>query len=87
VVFPNPVPNAFDLAVANASAAGVFPCLMLNPPQDYHHLKGRRADIQPARWKANEATPIPSPISPRAVPAKNGQEFLVRLGRGFRMMG
>jgi hypothetical protein len=46
VVLRNPVANAFDLTVATAPAAGVFPSLMLNPSQDYWHLKDRRADIQ-----------------------------------------
>ena len=31
VVLRNPVTNVFDLSIANAPAAGVFPCLMLSP--------------------------------------------------------
>jgi hypothetical protein len=39
------VPAVFDLT-AHATAAHVFPSLMLNPSQDYYHLKDRRAAIQ-----------------------------------------
>ncbi len=39
------MPNVFPLT-SHATAAGVFPCLLLNPAQDYWHLKDRRADIQ-----------------------------------------
>ncbi len=46
VVLRNPVANVFDLTPANAPAAGVYPSLMLNPSQDYWHLKDRRAEIQ-----------------------------------------
>jgi len=48
VVFRRAVANVFDLSVAKAPAAGVFPCLLMNPSQDYHHLKDRRAAIQAA---------------------------------------
>ncbi len=34
------------LTQASASAVGVFPSLMLNPSQDYEHLKDRRAYIE-----------------------------------------
>jgi hypothetical protein len=50
VVLRAPVADVFDLSVANAPAAGVFPCLMLNPSQDYLHLKDRRAAIQSAGY-------------------------------------
>jgi hypothetical protein len=50
VVLRSPVANAFDLSVANAPAASVFPCLLLNPSQDYRHLKDRRAAIQAAGY-------------------------------------
>jgi hypothetical protein len=46
VVLRSPVLNVLDLTVANAPAAGVFPCLLLNPSQDYRHLKDQRAAIQ-----------------------------------------
>jgi hypothetical protein len=46
VVFQKSVSDVFDLTPANAAALHVFPCLMLNPSQDYHHLKDRRAAIE-----------------------------------------
>jgi hypothetical protein len=55
VVLRNPVTNVFDLSIANAPAAGVFPCLMLNPSQDYHHLKDRRADMQAGGYRGLRA--------------------------------
>jgi RES domain-containing protein len=44
------VADIFLLNTASASFVGVFPCLMLNPSQDYHHLKDRRAAIQHAGY-------------------------------------
>jgi hypothetical protein len=41
-----PVPDVCHLTRASASAVGVFPSLMLNPSQDYEHLKDRRAFIE-----------------------------------------
>jgi len=41
-----PVPDVCHLTQASASAVGVFPSLMLNPSQDYEHLKDRRAFIE-----------------------------------------
>jgi hypothetical protein len=55
VVLKAPVANVFDLSVANAPAAGVFPCLLLNPSQDYHHLKDRRAAIEHAGYRGLRA--------------------------------
>lgn len=55
VTFRAPVANVFDLSVANAPAAGVFPCLLLNPSQDYRHLKDRRAAIQAAGYNGLRA--------------------------------
>jgi hypothetical protein len=55
VVLRNPVADVFDLSVTNAPAAGTFPCLLLNPSQDYHHLKDRRADIQAAGYQGLRA--------------------------------
>ena len=40
------VPKICHLTQARASAVGVFPSLMLNPSQDYEHLKERRAFIE-----------------------------------------
>lgn len=55
VTFRGPVANVFDLSVANAPAAGVFPCLLLNPSQDYRLLKDRRAAIQTAGYNGLRA--------------------------------
>src|SRR5262245_6772918 len=55
VVLRDPVANVFDLTVANAPAASVFPGLLLNPSQDYMHLKDRRADIQAAGYNGLRA--------------------------------
>ena len=41
-----PVADVCHLTQASASAVGVFPSLMLNPSQDYEHLKDRRAFIE-----------------------------------------
>lgn len=46
IFFKNEIPHVFELSVQNASAMNVFPCLMLNPSQDYTHLKDRRAAIE-----------------------------------------
>ena len=46
VVFQKAIPNVFDLTLTNASALNVIPSLMLNPSQDYQHLKDRRAAIE-----------------------------------------
>src|SRR5262249_20639473 len=63
VVFRNPVANVFDLSVANAVAASVFPGLLLNPSQDYWHLKDRRAAIQTVGYRGLRA---PSTRTPAA---------------------
>src|SRR5438132_4083248 len=55
VVLRNPVANVFDLSVANAAAAGAYPWLLLNPSQDYHHLKDRRADVQASGYRGLRA--------------------------------
>ena len=55
VVFRTAVANVFDLSMANAPSAGVFPCLLMNPSQDYRHLKDRRAAIQAAGYRDLQA--------------------------------
>jgi hypothetical protein len=55
VTFRNPIAGVFDLSLANALAAGVFPSLLLNPSQDYRHLKDRRAAIQAAGYNGLRA--------------------------------
>jgi hypothetical protein len=42
----NAIPAVCQLSQASASAVVVFPSLMLNPSQDYEHLKDRRAFIE-----------------------------------------
>jgi hypothetical protein len=55
VVFRNDIPDVFELNTANAAAMNVFPSLMLNPSQDYHHLKDRRAAIEHNSYKGLRA--------------------------------
>lgn len=64
VVLRAPVVDVYDLT-AHAAAAGAFPCLMLNPSQDYYHLKDRRTDIAAAGYRGLRAP------SARAVRAGN----------------
>jgi hypothetical protein len=40
------IPDVFDLALANAPAMQMFPALIVNPSQDYNHLKDGRAAIE-----------------------------------------
>ena len=44
-----------DLNSRNASACNVYPSLMLNPSQDYEHLKSRRATIQSSGYRGLRA--------------------------------
>jgi RES domain-containing protein len=46
IVFKNAIGNIFELNLANASAKSVFPSLLLNPSQDYNHLKDARAALE-----------------------------------------
>lgn len=50
IVLSNSVPDVCELSVANAPSAGVFPCLLRNPSQDYAHLKEGRTAIQHAGY-------------------------------------
>jgi len=65
VVFRTAVANVCDLSLANALAASVFPCLLMNPSQDYRHLKERRAAIEAAGFRGLQA---PSTRSPSLTP-------------------
>jgi hypothetical protein len=49
------IPDACHLTQTSASAVGVFPSLMLNPSQDYEHLKDRRAFIESNGYKGIKA--------------------------------
>jgi hypothetical protein len=46
IILKSDIPDVFDLTVANAPAMQVFPSLIINPSQDYHHLKDARAAIE-----------------------------------------
>jgi RES domain-containing protein len=46
IVFKTAIPDVFELSPANAPAMHVFPALLVNPSQDYHHLKDGRAAIE-----------------------------------------
>jgi len=55
ISFREAVAEVFDLTLANAPAMGVIPSLMLNPSQDYEHLKDRRAKMQATGYKGLRA--------------------------------
>lgn len=46
IIFKTAIPNVFELSTASASAMQVFPSLIINPSQDYNHLKDGRAAIE-----------------------------------------
>ena len=46
IVFKIVIPDVFDLSLANAPAMQMFPALIVNPSQDYNHLKDGRAAIE-----------------------------------------
>jgi RES domain-containing protein len=46
IVLKTVIPDVFDLDLANAPAMQVFPALIVNPSQDYNHLKDARAAIE-----------------------------------------
>jgi RES domain-containing protein len=46
IVFKTAIPDVFELSSANAPALQVFPSLIVNPSQDYNHLKEGRAAIE-----------------------------------------
>ncbi len=50
------VSDVCHLTQASASAVGVFPSLMVNPSQDYDHLKDRRMFIQSNGYKGIRRT-------------------------------
>ncbi len=55
IVCKTAISSVFPLTVGNAPTAGAFPCLLLNPSQDYWHLKQRRADIEAAGYNGLQA--------------------------------
>lgn len=46
IVFKAALADVFELNLANAPAMHVFPSLIVNPSQDYNHLKDARAAIE-----------------------------------------
>jgi hypothetical protein len=46
ILFKTALPDVFELNVVNAPAMQVFPALIVNPSQDYNHLKDARAAIE-----------------------------------------
>jgi RES domain-containing protein len=46
IVFKTGIRDVFELSPANAPAMQVFPSLIVNPSQDYNHLKDGRAAIE-----------------------------------------
>jgi len=46
IVFKTAISDVFELSPANAPAVPVFPTLLVNPSQDYYHLKDGRAAIE-----------------------------------------
>jgi RES domain-containing protein len=46
IVLKTAIPDVFELSPANAPAVQVFPSLIVNPSQDYNHLKDARAAIE-----------------------------------------
>jgi len=55
IVFQKSVPDVYELSPANSGAKNIYPSLMLNPSQDYEHLKKGRAAIQHDRYKGLRA--------------------------------
>jgi hypothetical protein len=47
IYFAGPVPDVFDMNIPGAAGYfNIFPCMTLNPSQDYEHLKDKRTVIQ-----------------------------------------
>lgn len=51
----SPVANVYDVSRASVSHARIFPSMVLNPSQDYEHLKERRAHIQSLGYRGLRA--------------------------------
>jgi hypothetical protein len=57
------VSEVFDLSIANAhSYFQIFPSLIVNPSQDYHHLKQKRADIEHQGYRGLRAPSSREPM-------------------------
>lgn len=46
IAFKTAIPDVFELNPTNATATNAFPSLVVNPSQDYNHLKDARAAIE-----------------------------------------
>jgi RES domain-containing protein len=55
IVFKTAIPDVFELNPANAPATNIFPSLLVNPSQDYNHLKDARAAIEHNGYKGLRA--------------------------------
>jgi RES domain-containing protein len=54
IALTKPIGNVIDLTM-HGSGASVFPCMTMNPSQDYDHLKDRRAHIEAAGYRGIRA--------------------------------
>jgi RES domain-containing protein len=54
-LFKTAIPDVFELSPANAPAMQVFPSLIVNPSQDYNHLKDGRAAIEHSGYRGLRA--------------------------------
>jgi len=55
IVFKTAIHDVFELSPANAPAMQVFPSLIVNPSQDYNHLKEGRAAIESSGYSGLRA--------------------------------
>ncbi|HEY0080347.1 MAG TPA: RES domain-containing protein [Pyrinomonadaceae bacterium] len=52
IYFANAVDDVFDMNIAGAASYfGIFPCMSLNPSQDYDHLRDKRGIIEVYGYK------------------------------------
>jgi hypothetical protein len=50
ITFKQSIPNVAQLDIGTAGYFSAFPCMLMNPSQDYEHLKDVRARIQAAGY-------------------------------------
>lgn len=55
ILLKKSIPNVCRLTPASAGAVGVFPSLMVNPSQDYEHLKERRSFLESSGYQGIRA--------------------------------
>jgi hypothetical protein len=78
IEFAQDVPDVLDLNLASASYAGIIPSLMVNPSQDYQHLRDRRAWIESNGYKGLRAPSSRSTNGGRIVALFDDQSLNVR---------